>query len=106
MTTRSSDNWLGKPGGFDALHCSLLFPSASSYGIPRLEAQDWALPDDFRLLPYRSRLDRLDLRRDICHCFLDDYRNACCWPPRIRLTALIVGVQKANDETGRVTFRR
>ncbi|MBK1633557.1 hypothetical protein CKO31_22985 [Thiohalocapsa halophila] len=79
MTTRSSANWLAKPGGFDALHCSLLFPSASSYGIPRLETQDCALPDDFRLLPYRSRLDRLDLRRDICHCFLDDYRFESTW---------------------------
>jgi hypothetical protein len=79
VTTRSSHRWLGKPGGFDALHCSLLFPSASAEGIPQLLPQDWTLPDDIRLMPYRSRLDRLDRGRDICHFFLDDYRFESTW---------------------------
>lgn len=79
MTTRSSHRWLGKPGGFDALHCSLRFPSLSPHGIPLLAPQHWRLPEDFRLLPYRSRLDRLDRERDVCHFFLDDYRFESTW---------------------------
>jgi hypothetical protein len=79
VTTRSSGNWLGKPGGFDALHCARLWPSYSSFGIPMLLRQDFDLPEDFELKPYRSRLDRLDRARDICHCFLDDYRFESTW---------------------------
>lgn len=79
MTTRSSDNWLGKPGGFDALRCAKLWPSYSTFGIPLLLRQDFELPEGLRLLPYRSRLDRLDSERDVCHCFLDDYRFESTW---------------------------
>ncbi|MCF7991094.1 MAG: DUF4417 domain-containing protein [Thiohalocapsa sp.] len=77
--TRCSANWRGRPGNFDALHCGRLFPSTSAHGIPDLLPQDWALPDDFRLRPYRSRLDRLDPRRDVCHFYLDDYRFEPVW---------------------------
>ncbi len=31
------------------------------------------------MLPYRSRLDRLDPARDLCHFYLDDYRFEAVW---------------------------
>jgi len=79
MRTRSSDNWLRKPGGFDPLRCDRLFESSSSFGIPDLLPQTFAIPEDCRLMPYRSRLDRLDQDRDICHFYLDDYRFEPTW---------------------------
>jgi len=77
--TRSSANWIGRPGSFDPLHCSRLLPSASPFGIPDLLPQAFEIPEDFRLLPYRSRLDQLDPSSDICHFYLDDYRFEATW---------------------------
>ncbi len=79
MATRSSDNWLRKPGSFDPLHCDRLFESSSRFGIPDLLPQAFEVPEDCRLMPYRSRLDRLDTGRDICHFYLDDYRFESTW---------------------------
>jgi hypothetical protein len=63
--TRSSANWTDRPGGYDALHCErAIWPSDSPFGIPDLLPQTFDLPPDVRLLPYRSRLDRLDRDRD------------------------------------------
>jgi hypothetical protein len=77
--TRSSANWIGRPGSFDPLHCSRLLPATSPFGIPDLLPQAFEIPEVFRLLPYRSRLDRLDPGRDICHFYLDDYRFEATW---------------------------
>lgn len=78
--TRSSANWAAQPGGYDALHCERrIWPSDSPHGIPSLQPQRFDLPADFRLLPYRSRLDRLDPNRDLCHFYLDDYRFESTW---------------------------
>ncbi|MFP4496238.1 MAG: DUF4417 domain-containing protein [Halochromatium sp.] len=78
--TRSSANWSALPGGYDALHCErAIWPSDSLFGIPSLQLQTFDLPPDLRLLPYRSRLDRLDRDRDICHFYLDDYRFESTW---------------------------
>ena len=79
MTTRSSNNWRSKPGGFDTLHCTQVWATHSSFGIPLLLRQDFELPERFELKPYRSRLDRLDRARDVCHFFLDDYRFESTW---------------------------
>jgi hypothetical protein len=78
MATRSSHNWKERPGSFDVLHCERLFPSSSSFGIPDLLPQTFDLPADFRLMPYRSRKDRLR-PGDICHFYLDDYRFESAW---------------------------
>ncbi|MEA3644057.1 MAG: DUF4417 domain-containing protein, partial [Lamprobacter sp.] len=61
--TRSSANWSVKPGSYDALHCErAIWPSEEgAYVIPALLPPTFDLPPDFRLLPYRSRLDRLDI---------------------------------------------
>lgn len=78
--TRSSANWVTFPGGNDTLHCERrIWPSDSPLGIARLQPQSFDLPADFRLMPYRSRLDRLDRRRDICHFNLDDNRFEPTW---------------------------
>ena len=78
--TRSSANWTAYPGGYDALHCERhIWASDSPLGIPMLQAQTFDVPLDFRLLPYRSRLDRLDPDRDCCHFYLDDYRFESTW---------------------------
>jgi hypothetical protein len=77
--TRSSRNWTSKPGSFDPLNTARRFPSQSLFDIPDLPPQDFDLPDDARLRPYRSRLDRLDTDRDICHFYLDDYRFETTW---------------------------
>jgi len=36
-----------------------------------------ALPEDFRLQPYRTK--RVDKDRDLCHFYLDDYRFETTW---------------------------
>jgi len=78
--TRSSANWSAPPGGYDALHCERhIWPTDSPHGIPDLLPQVFGLPPNLRLLPYRSRLDRLDRRRDCCHFYLDDYRFESTW---------------------------
>ncbi|MBK1706079.1 hypothetical protein CKO40_16340 [Halochromatium glycolicum] len=78
--TRSSANWSAHPGGYDALHCERhVWPSDSPHGIPSLLPQTFDLPPNLRLLPYRSRLDRLDPTRDRCHFYLDDYRFESTW---------------------------
>ncbi|MCF7994979.1 MAG: DUF4417 domain-containing protein [Chromatiaceae bacterium] len=79
--TRSSGNWTAQPGGYDALHCERhIWPSEEgTYGIPSLQPQTFDLPPNLRLLPYRSRLDRLDPNRDVCHFYLDDYRFESTW---------------------------
>lgn len=78
--TRSSANWTAHPGGYDALHCERhVWPSDSPHGIPSLQPQRFDLPPNLRLLPYRSRLDRLDRDRDCCHFYLDDYRFESTW---------------------------
>lgn len=77
--TRSSSNWITKPGSFDTLNTARRFPARSPFGIPDLEPQSFDLPAAPRLRPYRSRLDRLDPSRDICHFYLDDYRFETTW---------------------------
>ena len=77
--TRSSANWAARPGSFDSLHTAQTFPSRSAFGIPELRPQTFDLPPDVRLRPYRSRLDRLDPARDLCHFYLDDYRFEAVW---------------------------
>nr|WP_242518359.1 DUF4417 domain-containing protein [Thiorhodovibrio winogradskyi] len=77
--TRSSANWITKPGSFDPLNTARRFPASSPFGIPDLEPQSFDVPEDIRLRPYRSRIDRLDHARDICHFYLDDYRFETTW---------------------------
>ncbi|WP_462321194.1 hypothetical protein [Halochromatium sp.] len=77
---RSSANRRAEPGGCDALHCERAnWPSDSPFGIPQLKPQAFDLPPHVRLLPYRSRLDRLYLTRDCCPFYVDDYRFESTW---------------------------
>lgn len=82
--TRTSHRWQSKPGSFDALHTTQLFPSGNPYGIPDLahtpvdQVPAW-------LAPYRQRIRSKEpgapgVYDDGCmHFFLDDYRFETVW---------------------------
>jgi hypothetical protein len=77
--TRTSDRWQHKPGNFDILHATRLFPSGNAYGIPDLlhtplnRIPAW-------LVPYRQRVRANEPPDDgAVHYFLDDYRFETVW---------------------------
>ncbi len=79
-----------RPGGWDALNTSLLFPSSNALGIPDLLPAPLAAIPDY-LLPYRARLRRQDVDPAGVgvHFFLDDYRFETVWSrPHKALQAL------------------
>jgi hypothetical protein len=77
--TRTSHRWRTKPGGFDALHARLLFPSDNDLGIPAVRHTPLsALPR--WLVPYRTRVRSVrELDDGAVHFFLDDYRFETVW---------------------------
>lgn len=80
MTTRTSQNWKVKPGNFDSLNSSLLFPSSNPYGIPDLKPQNFSIElQNISLVPYGKKIKPHEKQQSICHFFLDDYRFECCW---------------------------
>jgi hypothetical protein len=89
LTTRTSDRWQNRPGSFDALHATELFPSDNALGIPCLahvpvdRVPSW-------LAPYRTRVRADEPPEDgAVHFFLDDYRFETVWSrPRKALEAL------------------
>ncbi len=48
--TRSSRNWLRKPGSVDPINTARSFLAQSLLDIPNLPPQDFGLPEDLRLL--------------------------------------------------------
>jgi hypothetical protein len=80
MKKRNPEKWSCLPGGFDELHLRLSFRSSSVWGIPDLLPQEFiTLPDDFHLIPYRTRRDSIDRTRDIGHCYLNDEQFRPVW---------------------------
>ncbi len=77
--TRTSHRWQSKPGSFDTLHATQLFPSGNSYGIPDLlHTSTKHLPA--WLVPYRQRIRVNEPLDDgAIHFFLDDYRFETVW---------------------------
>jgi hypothetical protein len=77
--TRTSHRWQSKPGSFDALHATQLFPADNDYGIPALlhtpadRVPAW-------LAPYRQRIRANEPLDDgAVHFFTDDYRFETVW---------------------------
>jgi hypothetical protein len=87
--TRTSWRWQNKPGSFDTLHATQLFPSTNRCGIPDLlhtpadQIPGW-------LAPYRTRIRAKEPPDDgAVHFFLDDYRFETTWSrPQKALEAL------------------
>ena len=77
--------WSTKPGSFDALNASRLFPAENALGIPTLHHTPLAaIPD--QLVAYRTRIrsERFDFSRAAVHFFLDDYRFETVWRRPVR----------------------
>jgi hypothetical protein len=76
---RHAVHWQHKPGGYDALNLSRLFPSHNPYGIPALSHVPLArIPET--LVPYRQRVSSQEGLDDCAvHFFLDDYRFESVW---------------------------
>lgn len=76
---RHADHWQRKPGGYDALHVSRLFPCDNPYGIPALGHVPLPRVPDV-LVPYRQRVSsQAGLDDSAVHFFLDDYRFESVW---------------------------
>jgi hypothetical protein len=89
LTTRTGHRWQSKPGSFDALHATELFPGDNELGIPCLaHVSPETLPA--WLAPYRTRIRAGEPPDDgAVHFFLDDYRFETVWSrPRKALEAL------------------
>jgi hypothetical protein len=87
--TRTSHRWRSKPGSFDSLHTTRLFPSGNDYGIPDLRHTPVrAIPA--WLVPYRQRIRASEPPADGgVHFFMDDYRFETVWSrPHKALAAL------------------
>lgn len=77
--TRTSYRWQSKPGNFDALHATQLFPSDNKYGIPVLQHTPVSRIPTW-LVPYRQRIrSNESLDEGAVHFFLDDYRFETVW---------------------------
>jgi len=89
MKTRSSHRWQHRPGSFDALNTTHLFPSDNDLGIPALQLASLDLAPQW-LVPFRTRVRcQQELTDGAVHFFLDDYRFETVWNrPRKALEAL------------------
>lgn len=74
--TRSSDNWIVKPGGWDSTHVQRRkFSSNNAWGFPDLAPAQFEITKERKLLSYTHRDDQGNQHaKAICHFFLDDYR--------------------------------
>lgn len=79
--TRSSNNWLSRPGNFDVLRIRRRhYPARNLWGFPELLPQRFTLPPSLPLLSYRERDDAGHRHAGaLCHFFLDDYRFETVW---------------------------
>jgi hypothetical protein len=76
---RSRPAWKVKPGSWDSLNTSRLFPAANVYGIPDLPPAPLSVIPQ-RLIPYRTRLYvDFDPTTIGIHFWLDDYRFETTW---------------------------
>ncbi len=78
--SQSRHRWQSKPGSFDALNASRLFPADNPLGIPNLHHTPLsAIPET--LVAYRTRIraQDFDFSRAAVHFFLDDYRFETVW---------------------------
>lgn len=79
--TRSSNNWAGKPGGWDSTNVQRRqLSSGNTWGFPDLEPAQFEITKERTLLSYTHRDDGGSQHAEaICHFFLDDYRFEAVW---------------------------
>ncbi|MGB1249629.1 MAG: DUF4417 domain-containing protein [Candidatus Promineifilaceae bacterium] len=89
--TRTSHQWKTKPGSFDALHATQLFPSDNRWGIPNIQHTSVENVPKW-LVPYRQQIrTKRSLDAGAVHFFLDDYRFESVWN---RPNKTLTGLQK------------
>ncbi len=83
-------DWKVKPGSFDSLNSTRLFPSGNRFGIPDLAHTSLAALPRW-LVPYRARVRtvRGDLGEGTVHFFLDDYRFETVWHRPVKALAAL-----------------
>lgn len=91
--TRTSHRWHSRPGAFDALHATQLFPSRNAYGIPDLQHAPVSRIPTW-LVPYRQRI-RAEKPPDegAVHFFADDYRFETVWSRPYKALAALTAYQ-------------
>jgi len=92
MITKSSDNWVNEPGGFDALN-SFYLPDLTELGIPIIERQDVSIPERAVSYTHRGRTTK-----DHIHFFLDDYRFESVWKYPVRCAKALAGFTAASPD--------
>ena len=96
--TRTSHRWQSKPGNFDALHATQLFPADNAWGIPVLAHVPVSRVPGW-LVPYRQRIRANEpggqgVPEDGCvHFFLDDYRFETVWNRPFKALAALAPYQ-------------
>ena len=96
--TRTSHRWQSKPGSFDALHATQLFPADNAWGIPVLAHTPVSRVPGW-LVPYRQRIRANQpggqgVPEDGCvHFFLDDYRFETVWNRPVKALAALAPYQ-------------
>ena len=74
-----ADHWRARPGSYDAVHATQLYPADNEYGLPDLAPVPRSAVPDW-LVPYRQRLrSGAGLAAGAVHFFLDDYRFETVW---------------------------
>jgi len=92
--TRTSHRWQSKPGSFDALHATQVFPSGNAYGIPDLLHTSLSRIPAW-LVPYRQRIRVKESGTQgghddgAVHFFLDDYRFETVWNRPVKALAAL-----------------
>ena len=77
--TKTSHRWQTKPGNFDNLRASQLFPSDNRWGVPTLRHTPMTHPPVW-LAPYRQPIAaKKPLRDGAAHFFVDDYHFETVW---------------------------
>ncbi|MFQ5401803.1 MAG: DUF4417 domain-containing protein, partial [Anaerolineae bacterium] len=93
--TRTSHRWQSKPGSFDTLHATRLFPSRNRYGIPDLRYTS-VEPLPAWLVPYRQRIRSNESPHDgAVHFFLQDYRFETVWNRPVKALEALAPYQTA-----------
>jgi Domain of unknown function (DUF4417) len=76
LGTRTSQFWAQRPGGFDKLNLSHVYPGSGRWDIPALPA---ATVIPAKLVAYSDRGIISRTTAGAVHFFLDDYRFETCW---------------------------
>jgi hypothetical protein len=96
--TRTSENWVDKPGKFDVLNLRDRFPSTNLYGLPDLQPTDF-VPTSLAAWNMPRHREYAASTGGALHFYLDDYRFETLWssPERLLPRVLAVGAALTPD---------